>query len=91
MDIVNVVKKSYTAQKKYLKNKLNNDPAFYKSFYENKKNIHLDKMKNNIEYSAHHKEYMREYMKKLYYKKKDTLQPIPQETAFINEILNEIE
>jgi len=91
MDIVNVVKKSYTAQKKYLKNKLNNDPAFYKSFYENKRNIHLDKMKNDIEYSAHHKEYMREYMKKLYYKKKDIPQPIPQETAFISEILNEIE
>ena len=48
-------------------------------------------MKNDIEYSAHHKEYMREYMKKLYYKKKDIPQPIPQETAFISEILNEIE
>ena len=90
MDIVEVVKKSYTAQKKYLKNKLKTDIVFYKSFYENKKNIHLDKMKNDIAYSTHHKEYMREYVKKLYYKKKES-PPIPQDTAFISEILNEIE
>jgi len=90
MDILQVVKKSYTAQKKYLKNKLKNDPAFYKSFYEKKRNIHLEKMTNDIEYSAHHKQYMREYIKKLYDKKKASPPPIPEDTAFISEILNEI-